>query len=108
MQNEIKWFRGEPKSPGWYYTGTPSYHRSRQCWRWWSGKYWSAPAYEHYTPGEAYIAAMKRSNAKDEVLYCFRWPHGQHPSFPVVVIPNKWECGTPRSRGNAFTAHIER
>jgi hypothetical protein len=64
------WHKGKPPSIGWW---PASVQRDQKCIRWWNGKHWSAPAYQHYDAFFAAIEAEIPDRRIQEIEWSYPW-----------------------------------
>ena len=69
----LEWRKGAPPHVGWWLAG---YERLRNVWRWWDGRQWSRPAYDHQPAQHAAICALRRDDKQDAILWSHYYPEG--------------------------------
>lgn len=77
MNDDVKWHKKPPPHIGWWNTAISCTKRDshKKVWRWWNGKYWSAPALPNNSMAIVKYAATIKSLTPTEKLYWNNyWP----------------------------------
>ena len=61
MSTETEWFKESPPSVGWW---PASRNRNCYAYRWWNGRRWSIPVYQHMCAAVAGMRANKPAYSK--------------------------------------------
>jgi len=83
------WHKGPPPHVGWW---NASAVKAFDCWRWWDGKCWSAPAYPKYSARTAAAMAQKPGRWQYKIEWSDYYPENARVprSDPAERRPGLW------------------